>query len=262
MRLGRRVAVMEKLPGFRFSPTEYELVGYYLRKLAEEKELGVELIAVIDLVKHDPWELPGLAISLAHMGDTEWYFFVPRQHKYPNGSRPNRVTPSGYWKATGTDKPVMDKENNTSIGLRKTLVFYKGKAPKGEKTPWIMSEYRLPDEQNAQFKNEFTLCKIYRKSGSGAYNKNSPGCSLDVQKGESCSDSEMSPSELQVVAEDDQNDDKGTIRADEEADHKEQLDNIMFSGFEDIEHLPSADPAPGWGYSLPEAFQWNNSLDG
>ncbi|EFJ14977.1 hypothetical protein SELMODRAFT_423067 [Selaginella moellendorffii] len=75
--------------------------------------------------------------------------------------------------------------------------------------------------------NEFTLCKIYRKSGSGAYNKNSPGCSLDVQKGESSSDSDMSPSELQVVAEDDQNDDKGTIRADEEADHKEQLDNFL-----------------------------------
>jgi hypothetical protein len=68
---------------------------------------------------------------------------VPRDRKYRNGDRPNRVTASGYWKATGADRMIRG-ENNRPIGLKKTLVFYSGKAPKGVRSSWIMNEYRLP----------------------------------------------------------------------------------------------------------------------
>jgi hypothetical protein len=81
--------------------------------------------------------------ALASIGDKEWFFYVPRDRKYRNGDRPNRVTPSGYWKATGADRMVR-VEGNRSIGLKKTLVFYVGKAPKGLRSSWIMNEYRLP----------------------------------------------------------------------------------------------------------------------
>ncbi|RWW50270.1 hypothetical protein BHE74_00043488 [Ensete ventricosum] len=77
---------------------------------------------------------------------SEWYFFSHKDKKYPTGTRTNRATMAGFWKATGRDKAVHDK--NKLIGMRKTLVFYKGRAPNGQKTDWIMHEYRLESEEN------------------------------------------------------------------------------------------------------------------
>ncbi len=78
------------------------------------------------------------------MGEKEWFFFCPRDRKYRNSLRPNRVTDSGFWKATGTDRPIYSTEGAKCIGLKKSLVFYKGRAAKGVKTDWMMHEFRLP----------------------------------------------------------------------------------------------------------------------
>lgn len=89
--------------------------------------------------------------DLALYGEKEWYFFSPRDRKYPNGSRPNRAAQAGYWKATGADKPIGRPK---AMGIKKALVFYAGKAPRGEKTNWIMHEYRLADvDRSARKKN-------------------------------------------------------------------------------------------------------------
>jgi hypothetical protein len=82
-------------------------------------------------------------------GDKEWYFFSPRDRKYPNGIRPNRAAGSGYWKATGTDKPIHSTVTGESVGVKKALVFYMGRPPKGTKTDWIMQEYRLAGDASA-----------------------------------------------------------------------------------------------------------------
>ena len=47
-------------PGFRFHPTDEELVGYYLKRKVEGLPIELEVIPVIDLYKFDPWELPGI----------------------------------------------------------------------------------------------------------------------------------------------------------------------------------------------------------
>ncbi|BAT84901.1 hypothetical protein LR48_Vigan03g189500 [Vigna angularis] len=158
-------------PGFRFHPTDEELILHYLSKRVASIPLPVSIIAEVDIYKLDPWDLP----AKATFGEKEWYFFSPRDRKYPNGARPNRAAASGYWKATGTDKTIVTSLQGGSvqenIGVKKALVFYKGRPPKGVKTNWIMHEYRLVDnnkpiklKDSSMRLDDWVLCRIYKKS--------------------------------------------------------------------------------------------------
>ncbi|RWW86564.1 hypothetical protein BHE74_00004653 [Ensete ventricosum] len=150
------------LPGFRFHPTDEELIGFYLRRKVANKAFSIDIIKEIDIYKHDPWDLPSKLDSLASCvmsqnsllfasyvaevmssaGEKESYFFCLRGRKYRNSIRPNRVTGSGFWKATGIDRSIHSAGH--CIGLKKSLVYYTGSAGKGTKTDWMMHEFRLP----------------------------------------------------------------------------------------------------------------------
>ncbi|KAH6786462.1 NAC Apical domain transcriptional regulator superfamily protein [Perilla frutescens var. hirtella] len=169
-------------PGFRFHPTDEELLVQYLCRKVAGHHFSLQIIAEIDLYKYDPWELPSKAI----FGGKEWYFFSPRERKYPNGSRPNRVAGSGYWKATGTDKVITTK--GRTVGIKKALVFYVGKAPKGTKTNWIMHEYRIsepPKKNGSTTLDDWVLCRIYKKNSSAQRPADSGVQSKDYSMGSS-----------------------------------------------------------------------------
>lgn len=85
----------------------------------------------------------------------DWYFFSHKDKKYPTGTRTNRATAAGFWKATGRDKVIYS--NSRRIGMRKTLVFYKGRAPHGQKSDWIMHEYRLDENSTSESNNVCVL---------------------------------------------------------------------------------------------------------
>ncbi|XP_072962172.1 NAC domain-containing protein 86-like [Typha angustifolia] len=157
------MAAMTLPPGFRFHPTDDELVGYYLKRKVDGLKIELEVIPVIDLYKFEPWELPDK--SFLPRRDLEWFFFCPRDRKYPNGSRTNRATGTGYWKATGKDRKIVCE--SSVYGLRKTLVFYRGRAPGGERTDWVMHEYRLCEDLSqgsSNFLGAFALCRIVKRN--------------------------------------------------------------------------------------------------
>ncbi|MCE3052314.1 hypothetical protein HAX54_052202 [Datura stramonium] len=156
-------------PGFRFHPTDEELVLYYLKRKICRRRILLDAIAETDVYKWDPEDLPDL--SKLKTGDRQWFFFSPRDRKYPNGARSNRATKHGYWKATGKDRTITC--NSRAVGVKKTLVFYKGRAPVGERTDWVMHEYTMDEEelkrcQTAQ--DYYALYKVFKKSGPGPKN--------------------------------------------------------------------------------------------
>ncbi|PWA68037.1 No apical meristem (NAM) protein [Artemisia annua] len=113
-----------------------------------------------------------LVTAKALFGEDEWYFFTPRDRKYPNGMRPNRMAGSGYWKATGTDRPIMGSRGDKIVGVKKALVFYKGRPPRGHKTDWIMHEYRILDSvvcssskpKESMRLDDWVLCRVRQKT--------------------------------------------------------------------------------------------------
>ncbi|KAJ1379622.1 NAC domain [Sesbania bispinosa] len=148
-------------PGFRFHPTDEELVDYYLRKKVASKRIDLDVIKDVDLYKIEPWDLQELC-KIGTDEQSDWYFFSHKDKKYPTGTRTNRATKAGFWKATGRDKAIYSKHN--LIGMRKTLVFYKGRAPNGQKSDWIMHEYRLETNENGTTPEEgWVVCRVFKK---------------------------------------------------------------------------------------------------
>lgn len=162
-------------PGFRFYPTEEELLTFYLRhRLAGTKPVVEHLIPVMDIYGYHPSELQAMA-GAANVCDTEqWFFFCPRAERELHGGRPARTTPSGYWKATGSPSYVYSSSpNNRVIGEKRTMVFYQGRAPTGNRTRWKMNEYKAvaddaPPAPGAPVKlrNDFSVCRVYISTGT------------------------------------------------------------------------------------------------
>ncbi|KAL3640560.1 hypothetical protein CASFOL_015528 [Castilleja foliolosa] len=162
----KRDDLMELPPGFRFHPTDEELITQYLSKKVVDADFIAVAIGEVDMNKVEPWDLPWRA----KLGEKEWYFFCVRDKKYPTGLRTNRATVSGYWKATGKDKEIY--RGKTLVGMKKTLVFYRGRAPKGEKSNWVCHEYRLEGKLSLQnlpksTKNDWVISRVFQKTSGG-----------------------------------------------------------------------------------------------
>nr|CAD1822269.1 unnamed protein product [Ananas comosus var. bracteatus] len=133
-------------PGFRFHPTDEELLYYYLRKKVAYEPIDLNVIRDVDLNKLEPWDLEDKC-RIGSGPQDEWYCFSHKDKKYPTGTRTNRATAAGFWKATGRDKAI-HLGDLRRIGMRKTLVSTLGeplmaKRANGSCTSigWMMRAY-------------------------------------------------------------------------------------------------------------------------
>ncbi|KAK1353144.1 hypothetical protein POM88_052982 [Heracleum sosnowskyi] len=143
------------VPGWRFDPTDDELLSYYLRRRICGNPF--HLIYEIQIYGVDPWDLPGKS-RLKNNRKTWFFFHVPEKPI-------NRKTVSGFWKLSGKDVSI--KQKGVLVGTRKILMFYTGRAPTKPKysTDWVMHEYTL-DESLVEDANAYVLCKIMYKGDS------------------------------------------------------------------------------------------------
>ncbi|XP_004504766.1 NAC domain-containing protein 104 [Cicer arietinum] len=149
-------------PGFRFYPTDEELLVHFLHRKASLLPCHPDVIPDLDLFPYDPWELHGRALEEGN----QWYYYSRRTQ--------NRITNNGYWMPMGMEEQVVTTSTNKRLGIKKYYVFHLGQTPNGNKTNWIMQEYRLSDsasssrssssKRKSQPKSEhsrWVICRVY-----------------------------------------------------------------------------------------------------
>ncbi|KAM0908474.1 hypothetical protein ACQ4PT_015445 [Festuca glaucescens] len=137
-------------PGFRFTPTDEELIEYYLLPRLQGRP-HVPNDAIIDDYVYrchpDELVLNGDYKNRDHGGC--WYFLSSRVRKYENGGRPSRCTEDGRgrWKtSTGTNSAVTRGNIKYSYSV---LNYFEGTNYKDEdKGEWLMREITIPEYEN------------------------------------------------------------------------------------------------------------------
>ncbi|KAG4110560.1 hypothetical protein ERO13_D13G056200v2 [Gossypium hirsutum] len=139
--MGDNNSINKVPPGFRFHPTDEELVVHFLQRKAALLPCHPDVIPDLHLYPYDPWELDGKALGEGK----QWYYYSRRSE--------NRNTRNGYWKAMGMEESVVNRSSSRRVGIKKYLVFFIGEAEGGGgggvKTDWIMHEYRLSDSDSS-----------------------------------------------------------------------------------------------------------------
>ncbi|KAK4849351.1 hypothetical protein QYF36_023885 [Acer negundo] len=154
---------MEDSVGYRFHPSDEEIVSYYLSRKLGGLDFPAHVINEVDINKFEPWDLPDFAEIQSD--DPVWHFFTKLDYMDAKRKRINRKTKAGFWKVTGRDRPVKDKRGRV-IGCKKTLVFHLGRTPDGIGTHWVMQEFHHKDADKV-YQRPFVLCRLKDKSDDG-----------------------------------------------------------------------------------------------
>ncbi|CAN1295834.1 NAC domain-containing protein 10 [Linum perenne] len=139
-----------KLPiGYRFRPTDEELIVHYLKRKVFGLPLPASVIPDLDLFNTHP--NLGLTTGGAANSMEKSYFFC-------KGIDPATANDHGYWKHTGKPRHILSSSSSKSqlVGMRRSLVFRthgEKKQVKGQ-TKWVMHEFCLLGLVTIPFTNQ------------------------------------------------------------------------------------------------------------
>ncbi|KAG8385006.1 hypothetical protein BUALT_Bualt04G0177300 [Buddleja alternifolia] len=155
-----------KLPiGFRFYPTDEELMVHYLKRKVFSLPLPATVIPDLDVFHSNPWDLPG------DLKEKRYFFCQRKRNTMSKCSSSSLSAECGYWKARGKDKQIIAPGSNLLIGIKKCFVFYKTKKSGAVKTPWFMHEFCLVGSINTPYLTQklmiqvgdWVVCRVYQR---------------------------------------------------------------------------------------------------
>jgi hypothetical protein len=159
-----------KLPiGYRFHPTEQELILHYLLPKAFASPLPSSIIPVFDVFFSHPLTIPG------DQKEKQRYFFCKKRREM--SSNENRLKTSsgeGYWKPSGKERQIV--ACGRTVGIKRTLVFYEinKSSSNCNKTRWSMTEYCLAGFASTKLFGEWAVYNVYERKGSKGRKQRKP----------------------------------------------------------------------------------------
>ncbi|XP_059432120.1 NAC domain-containing protein 41-like [Corylus avellana] len=143
--------------GFRFEPTDEELVGFYLLNKVRGEDLGWDGIGEFDIYGETaPWQF---------CGDQEKLYVFTRLKNLSKNRVARTAGCGGVWHENSSDK-IYDAQGDV-IGARKLFSFKVKEGSCMKKSNWIMHEFSLVGE--GERTTDWVLCTIQKKeSGSRA----------------------------------------------------------------------------------------------
>ncbi|WMV35202.1 hypothetical protein MTR67_028587 [Solanum verrucosum] len=158
-------------PGFKFCPSDEEILQYYLLRHVTRNYIPPEIIPLVDLYECNPDHLPGV-----NMDGEYTYFFTKRDRKYVNGKKNTaRVTRDGigYWKST-SKKTTVFAQDGSELGKKTTLKYHFKNSAGGKvdiPAEWIMHEYVISNKlvypsissKEDECYEDIAACRIYKK---------------------------------------------------------------------------------------------------
>ncbi|KAL7106589.1 hypothetical protein ACP275_06G003200 [Erythranthe tilingii] len=156
-----------KLPiGFRFHPTDEEVLVHYLKRKVFSLPLPASAIPEFDVFQSTPWDLPG------DLKEKRYFFCKRKRSPLTKCNGSSYGTDCGYWKAIGKDKQIIAPGSNLIIGIKKSFVFrQRNNKSRDQKTQWIMHELCLVGSINTPFLaqklmmqlGDWVVCRVHQR---------------------------------------------------------------------------------------------------
>ncbi|KAH9769823.1 NAC domain-containing protein 4 [Citrus sinensis] len=151
---------MDSLVGFRFHPTDEEIILLLTMKRRDLVSPSVRSRKSISTAL-SPGSYPVSHSDIQSEAEV-WYFFCEPYYKYTKSKRVHRRTKEGYWKKTGRGSNIKRKYKTEVIGTKKILSFSRDDAAaEKDKTEWVIHEIAVEDSPD--YKKDFVVCRLERK---------------------------------------------------------------------------------------------------